>query len=374
MPRVNRQYFVVKIDKKMQEEKRNTLVKKNIGYLGVKHSDQNGDDKLDGVRVWDCDKDSPAYNAGLKHNDIIKEVNGKKVTTYPELAEVVGEYPPGAELEIRYISSFAIHNDEISTKKIVLGERKFELFVPPQIVDFQFNLQFGEVVEMGSIAKQKFPEVELGDMLIFDHKVEHKPIDNSDKNYHDFHLIDTDDNGDEYRVVNYTNELFGVLKLEAGIIIPYKNLIFCHQHIKKASMQQTESGLWFPDAWDKSIEELQGQIDELTATIKEMGASTIMKQRTTEDNYKKKEEIKKSIDLINQEKRKITRKMHQKRLVELTVVFINPLTNEELQSNIQAGDTLLADYNTLYPLDMYGHYYTLLRKDYIEAVIYKSQQ
>lgn len=373
MIRTNRQFFVVKIDKKLQEQKRNNLVSKNIGYLGIKHSEQEGDEKLDGVRVWDVDKDSPAYDAGFKPNDIIKEIQGVRVTTYAQMAEQVSRYPPNVELEIKYINSFSVNTEHISTKKVVLGERKFELFVPPQIIDFQFNLQFGEVVEIGRIAGEQFPEVNLGDMLIFDHKVEHKPRTEGDLLYHDFHLIETDENGDEYRVVNFATEVFGVLKLATATIIPYKNFIFCHQHIKKASIQMNASGIWVPDAWEKSVEEIQGEIDKLTETIQEIGSSTIMKQRTSDENYKRQEEIKTTIDLINQEKRRLTLKMRQKRLVELTVLFIHPKTNEELQSNITAGDTLFAEFNTLYPLDMYGQYYTLLRKDYIEAVIYNNQ-
>lgn len=138
-------------------------------------------------------------------------------------------------------------------------------------------------------------------------------------------------------------------------------------------MQMTESGLWVPDWCEKSIEEYQDKINELTETIQEIATTSIMKNKTSDDNFKRQEEVKTMINMLNREKAAISKKMNQKRLVELTVIFINPLTNEEIQSTISAGDTLVADYNTLYPLDLYGKYYTLLRKDYIEAVIYKNQ-
>lgn len=372
MVRANRQFFVVKIDKKLQEQKRNNLVSKNIGYLGIKHSAQDDDDTLNGVRVWDVEVDSPAYDAAFKHNDIIKEVQGVKVSSYAELSEQISLFPPNVEIEIKYINSLSVNRDHISTKKVILGERKFEIFVAPQIIDFQFNLQFGEIVEIGKIAGEQFPDAKLGDMLIFHHAVEHKPRTDGDTMYHDYHLIETDENGDEYRIVNFTNELFGVLKLEERTIIPYKNFIFCHQNIRKASMQVNSSGIWVPDAWEKSIEEMQDKIDELTATIQEVSSSSIMKERTNETNYKKKEEIKAKIEAINKEKKEISRMMAQKKLVELTVLFIHPKTCEEILTEISAGDTLIAEYNTLYPLDMYGQRYTLLRKDYIEAVIFKN--
>lgn len=372
MIRANRQFFVVKIDKNMQTQKRNNLVSKNIGYFGIKHSASDDDDKLNGVRVWDVEFESPAYHAAFKHNDIITQINGTKVNSYEQMAEQLSLYAPGQEILISYINSFSLSKCEELTKLVKLGERKFEIVLPPHIVDFQFNLQIGELVEIGSIAGKEFPEAEIGDTLIFHHAVEHKPRPEGDVNYNDFHLVDTDENGDEYRSVNYATELFGVLKLSTGSIIPYKKFIFCRADIKKASIQKTASGLWVPDGWEKSQDELQQRIDDANAEIAEIMSSNIMKEKMSDQNYKKQEIVKAMVNELNRERRELTKKMSQKKLVELTVLFINPVTCEELQTEIQAGDTLVAEYNTLYPLDMYGVQYTLLRKEYTEAVILKS--
>lgn len=371
MIRANRQYFVVKIDKKLQAQKRNNLVSKNIGFLGIKHSESEDDEKLNGVRVWDVEFESPAYDAAFKNGDIIKTINDKPVKTYEELSEQISLYASGHEISIGYVNSFSIDRSVISKKKVVLGERKFEIVLPPHIIDFQFNLQFGEVIEIGAIAKLQFPDAEVGDILIFHHAVEHKPRPENDINYHDFHLVDTDENGDEYRLVNFAHELFGVIKNDH--IIPYKQFIFCRADIKKASIQKTASGLWYPDGWEKTEEELQAKIDETKEHIAEIMSSSVMKEKTTDKNYKKQEEIQAIVRVLNQERKALSKKMSQKKLVELTVLYISPITCEEIQTEISAGDTLIAEYNTLYPLDLFGVQYTLLRKEYIEAVIFNNQ-
>lgn len=372
MIRANRQFFVVRIDKKMQEQKRNNLVSHDIGFLGIKHSEQDDDDKIDGVRVWDVEKDSPAYEAAFKHNDIITQINGKKVTSYSQLVDQLSLYAPDTTIEINYINSFSLDQKEELTKKVTLAKRKHDIVLPPQIVDFQFNLQFGEIVEIGKIAGQQFPEALIGDVLIFHHTVEHKPRTDGEAMYHDFHLIETDENGDEYRIVNFAHELFGVLKLNEGIIIPYKNFVFCHRTIRKSSFQKNAAGIWLPDHWEASEQDLLEQLEEMKAHVTEIASSTVMREQTDDTNYRKKEEVLKQIAEINLKRRELTKKLHQRKFVELTCLFIHPETCKELQTEIVPGDTLIADYNTLYPLDMFGQQYTLLRKDYIELLINKN--
>lgn len=373
MLRANSHLIVVKIDKKKQTEKRNNLVSKNIGYLGIKHSKQDDDDKLEGVRVWDVEKDSPAYNATFKSGDIIKQVNGVPVKTYEELSEQISFCEPNSEITIDYVNSFSVDRAKLSQKKVVLGERKFQIVLPQTIIDYQFNLQYGEIVEIGNIAKQEFPDAEIGDYLIFSHHVESKPRPDGDRNWNDYHLVDVDDNGDEYRIVNFSTEMYGVIKMSDNVrIVPYKTFIFCTSQIRKSQWQVSSSGLWLPDHWEQSAEDLQRKIDELEDHIKEIKTSGIMNTIDTDENYKRREEVNTMINMIRKEQREIGRKMNQKKLVELTAVFINPLTCKEIQTDIQPGDTIIADYNTLYPLDINGVYYTLLRKHLIEALIPKQ--
>lgn len=367
MVRAAKQFFVVRIDKKQQIEKRNNLVNKNFGYLGVRHSEQEGDEALNGVRVWDAEPDSPAYNANLKHNDIIKFINDIPVTTYEQLSVAISNFPPGTEIEVKYINSLSIV-EGLTTKKITLGERQYQIVLPPSSIDFQFNLQFGEILYIGDIANKQFPEANVGDILLFHHAVEGKPRTEGDTMYNDHHLLETLENGDEIRIVNFAHELFGVWKMETGSIVPYKNFIFCSQHIRKSSFQMS-NGIWLPDAWEETAEDLQYKIDKLKEEKEVVAAATILKERTTEANYKRKEEIGKRLRDIQRESLALTQQMNQKKLVELTVLYINPITVAELAEDIKPGSIVISEYTLLYPLDIHGMQYTLLRKDYVEAVI-----
>jgi chaperonin GroES len=362
-----KQFFVVRIDKQKQIEKRNNLVKSNFGFLGIQHSQQEGDEKLNGVRVWNTEIDSPAQKAGFKPNDIIKFINGKPVTSYEQLVDAVAKNRPGTSIKISYINSLLI-TEELSEKDVVLGEKPFNIINPETLVDFQFNLQYGEVMFVGSLAHQNFPEVNVGDILLFHHAVEGKPRGEGDKNYNDHHLLETLPNGDEYRTVNYVTEVFGVLKTEEATIIPYKNYIFCHKHIEKSEFQM-QNGVWVPDDWGNSIEQLQERIEKLKEEKDVIANSSVLREKTTELNYKRKEEISTKIRAIQKESLEITKRMNTPKIVELVALFINPLTVEELEEDIQPGSKLLAEFGLLYPFDICGQYYTLLRKDYTEAHI-----
>ncbi len=77
------------------------------GYLGVLPQDMTAqmaqafglkDDR--GVLIPEVTEDSAADKAGLKHNDIILEVNGEPVESASKLRNMIARYQPGTEVEI----------------------------------------------------------------------------------------------------------------------------------------------------------------------------------------------------------------------------------------------------------------------------------
>ncbi len=93
------------------------------GYLGVIIEDLKGDLKdvykhKEGAVIVDVNKDSAAAKAGLKRGDLIIEVDGKKIDDANELKTVIGSYPPGKEVTIKYE-----RNKKVYTTKVKLGER-----------------------------------------------------------------------------------------------------------------------------------------------------------------------------------------------------------------------------------------------------------
>ncbi|BCD60992.1 MULTISPECIES: DegQ family serine endoprotease [unclassified Nitratiruptor] len=93
------------------------------GYLGVMIEDLKGDLKdvykhQYGAVIVDVTKDSAAQKAGLKRGDLIIEVNGEKIEDSNKLKTIIGSYPPGKEVTIKYE-----RNKKLYTTKVKLGER-----------------------------------------------------------------------------------------------------------------------------------------------------------------------------------------------------------------------------------------------------------
>ncbi len=367
--KLNPNFFVIRISKELQDAKRKKMTISTTGYLGIKYSMTENDK---GFLVIDTQEDSPARRAGFKNGDIITAINGAKVENFESMIDHVSKNPPGAAIRISFINSLSI-DGSITIREVVLGERPLVLDIPVTSQDMRFNLQFGEIVMIGRKAGQIFPEAEMGDNLIVHHTVEYKERAENDMNWNDWHLIEEDDKF-EYRLVHASKEVLGVWKMKeedtAKAIIPYPDFVFCHPSFKKAEFQM-QNGVWVPDAWETALEENTDKLDELKARIEELNALGVMKQQDNDSNYKEKDQIKKTIDSINDERRSITRKMHQKHLVEAKVVFINQKTNEQYLSDLEPGDVILQDYFTLYPLDIYGTHYVLARPNYIDLIIKK---
>ncbi len=82
-----------------------------------------GMEKTDkGVKVTSVTENSAADKAGIKQDDIITQVNSKKITTEMELSNTIGSYQPGDEVEVTY-------NRDGKEKKVktTLGKREDDL-------------------------------------------------------------------------------------------------------------------------------------------------------------------------------------------------------------------------------------------------------
>lgn len=72
------------------------------GVLGIEGADwEQGDAR--GVEVIDVSPDSAAEIAGLKKGNVITNVNGVRVRSNQELAEILGQLEPGSRVSISYI-------------------------------------------------------------------------------------------------------------------------------------------------------------------------------------------------------------------------------------------------------------------------------
>ena len=71
-----------------------------------------------GAAITSVEEDSPAAKAGLQANDIITAVNGKEITTYQELSEIISASEVGDELELT-----VYRQNETLTIKVTIGEK-----------------------------------------------------------------------------------------------------------------------------------------------------------------------------------------------------------------------------------------------------------
>jgi len=84
-----------------------SLGKVNRGYMGAqvtnlddKFAKHLGLNKVEGVLIQDVNKDSPAEKAGIKQEDVIQEINNKKVTSVGDLRSVLSNYRAGDNIEV----------------------------------------------------------------------------------------------------------------------------------------------------------------------------------------------------------------------------------------------------------------------------------
>ena len=96
------------------------------GWLGVRPhpeitlelAESLGLEKPEGALIDEVIEGEPADNAGLRHGDVIVEINGKKITDTKSLLNRVAETPPGSEADL-----VVIRNGKKETFKVTIGER-----------------------------------------------------------------------------------------------------------------------------------------------------------------------------------------------------------------------------------------------------------
>ncbi len=82
-----------------------------------------------GVLITSTTKNGSADDAGLKPNDVILEINGRKVNSVPELQEIIGRYRPGSKLEITYwrnntlLKTSAVLKNQINSTELIASRR-----------------------------------------------------------------------------------------------------------------------------------------------------------------------------------------------------------------------------------------------------------
>ena len=95
------------------------------GYLGVQIQNMNfetaqsfGLDSTDGALVGRVEDDTPAAEGGLKHDDVLLSVDGRKIKTTRDLIDYVASKDPNSKVTL-----VVLRNGKKIDKVIKLGER-----------------------------------------------------------------------------------------------------------------------------------------------------------------------------------------------------------------------------------------------------------
>lgn len=202
-------------------------------------------------------------------------------------------------------------------------------------VNMQRNMQRGEVIAIGSLAKTSFPQVSLGDTLIFHHFVEGQDKEksnllHSDKNYNYYFVTACEYNG-------HRNETYGVF--DGTKIIPHPDFIFIEPKVKVKEISADEfieqntskiGSLILFNNWEESREDKEEKAQRLTAEIKSASKGKSMSDST-----------KIALEEKQIEAEKITTSLSKKEYKPFKVASYNPNINvkENIYSLSMAAQT-----------------------------------
>lgn len=91
---------VAEIDKLLPRLKnKEHIAAEKKAFLGIRPGEGNPD--VEGLQVAEVIKDSPAEKAGIKKDDVIVEIDGKKVTDFESLRDILSEKKIGDEVTVK---------------------------------------------------------------------------------------------------------------------------------------------------------------------------------------------------------------------------------------------------------------------------------
>lgn len=228
------------------------------------------------------------------------------------------------------------------------------IYIPPAYAYMKYNLQHGEIIQIGDKVKELFPYAEIGDTAFFHHTIE------SNYNF----LLDTLPNNDEYRAVNAydsTDVLFAIGKKDTEELIPNPDWVFINTDIKRIRRKVSSTFSAVNSDYFEEEETMQLKIKELTNQQQSLAITL----QTTSSPFQF-EEVEKSIVKINEEKAELTRLINQPKLYEAHILYVNQETTKE--HGIIANNSIVIDKDELYPLNIMGHNFYLIRTTGIYAV------
>lgn len=244
-------------------------------------------------------------------------------------------------------------------KKNKLGS----IIIPETQRFLMYNMQGGEIVAIGSKAKEYFPELEIGHTLLCHHFVE----DEGEQSAREDHLIRQDETYNYYVVTCFdfhrkSNETYGIWDGEK--IIPNKDYIFLELPTKQepntpdeyinSALKQTQGGILTFTNWTESRETKAEKMQRLKTEIQELSKSGAQKPH-----------IAQGIKVKEQELEQLSLDINNKSYQQYTVAAFNP----DLKNNfphLEVGNSIyVLNIAAQTEIDFMGKKYIVTKINYI---------
>lgn len=250
-----------------------------------------------------------------------------------------------------------------------LKEKIGSIIIPPDEHYMAYNLEYGEVYDIGVHALAEFPELRVGNDIIIHHSVQGMDRSDSEKS----HLIYEDDEYMYYATTTFEVVGDGVSKRTEiyatvinGEIVPHKDFIFLkveQDEVKSFSSQdeqidqrlnKTKGGLFVFSEWKESAEQMTSRMEKIKHENLELS-------KTTNQN-----KIKTKLAQNDEEMEKISMELNKITFLPFTVEYAPEILNRWFGRNIKKGDTMFMQNNACKTIVNYkGNKFIVAQTKYI---------
>ena len=202
-----------------------------------------------------------------------------------------------------------------------------------------YNMEWGEVIGIGEKAHKDFPEVRVGDTLIYHHFVQNE----SKKKAQEKHLIHEDETYYYYTVTSSSfngrrNETYGAV-IE-GEIVPHPDFVFLDvdapkerhassDNFEKAKMSVSAGGILLFNEWQISEDEMSDKMQKLKAEASRMAKNGMQKDGVAEAVLRKEEEME-----------MMSRELNKVKILPYILKYSHPSLSTILKTNLKKEELL----------------------------------
>lgn len=251
-------------------------------------------------------------------------------------------------------------------KQLAHQEKIGSIYISSKFLYMKYNLQYGDVVQIGKKAAAQFPALEVGDKVLFRHTIESE----------DWRLLYKEPSAafpndffrqDEYRVIdgiaNNGREVLGWIKPD-GTWVANDRYIYVSTDVKRMNTPLSTS-LFIDDndnSWKdtdvlmKKLEQMQLDQENIKEKLK-----NIRDPYELENTYK-------YLERVAMDMERTTKMIHAKKVCVATIELVGPEVSRRLE--VKAGTSIVVeDYQLMYPLNILGRNYLLIEEEYVFGVL-----